>query len=126
MMPSKNDGEFNTHEKQSLWDICVETQPTKSPDTNVLDFSFFRALLAVELLGEVWPCLVLLKARRWMIVICQSVTELLYARFVPAGMWVKRTTTKRIPPEKRTDFMTFRKACIVRSHRNTIVSTIQA
>jgi hypothetical protein len=28
------------HANQGVWDISLETQPAKSPDTNVLDLSF--------------------------------------------------------------------------------------
>ena len=42
----ENDQEFNLHVKQGVWNICLETQPAKSPDTNVLHLSFFRALQA--------------------------------------------------------------------------------
>ncbi len=31
-----------------MWDICLEKQPAKSPATNVLDLSFFRALQAKQ------------------------------------------------------------------------------
>ena len=41
---SEKDEEFNQAAKQGVWNICLETQPAKSPDTNVLDLSFFRAL----------------------------------------------------------------------------------
>jgi hypothetical protein len=34
--------------EQGAWNVCLETQPTKSPDTNVLDLSFFRALQAKQ------------------------------------------------------------------------------
>ena len=30
------------------WEIRLETQPPKSPDTNVLDLSFFRALQSAQ------------------------------------------------------------------------------
>ena len=43
-----NNVEFNQAAKQGVWNICLETQPAKSPDTNVLDFSFFRALQAKQ------------------------------------------------------------------------------
>jgi hypothetical protein len=39
-----NDAEFNRHARQGQWEIRLETQPPKSPDTNVLDLSFFRTL----------------------------------------------------------------------------------
>ena len=40
---------INLHAKQAVWNICLETQqPAKSPDTNVLDLSFFRALQAKQ------------------------------------------------------------------------------
>ena len=38
----ENDQNFNLHAKQGLWKICLETQPVKSPDTNVLDLSFLE------------------------------------------------------------------------------------
>ena len=44
----ENDQEFNLHAKQGVWNICLETQSAKSPDTNVLDLSFFRALQAKQ------------------------------------------------------------------------------
>jgi hypothetical protein len=31
------------HAKQGVWNICLETEHAKSPDTNVLDLSLFRA-----------------------------------------------------------------------------------
>ncbi len=34
---ARNDVEFNQAAKQGVWNICVETQPAKSSDTNVLD-----------------------------------------------------------------------------------------
>jgi hypothetical protein len=37
----ENDQEFNLHAKHGVWNICFETQPTMSPDTKVLDMSFF-------------------------------------------------------------------------------------
>ena len=45
---AENDQEFNLHAKQGVWNICLEPQPAKSPDTNVLDLSFFRALQAKQ------------------------------------------------------------------------------
>ena len=33
----ENDVEFNEAAKQGVWNICLETQSAKSPDTNVLD-----------------------------------------------------------------------------------------
>ena len=47
MIPS-DDEEFYAHARQGRWDICLETQPAKSPDTNVLDLSFFRALQSLQ------------------------------------------------------------------------------
>ena len=44
----ENDQEFNLHAKHGVWNLCLETQPAKSPDTNVLDLSFFRALQAKQ------------------------------------------------------------------------------
>ena len=38
----KNDQEFNLHTKQGVWNICLETQLAKSPDTNVSDLSFLE------------------------------------------------------------------------------------
>jgi hypothetical protein len=43
-----NDAEFNLHARQGRWEIRLETQPPKSPDTNVLDLSFFRALQSAQ------------------------------------------------------------------------------
>ncbi len=43
-----NDVQFNQAAKQGVWNICLEKQPAKSPDTNVLDLSFFRALQAKQ------------------------------------------------------------------------------
>jgi hypothetical protein len=43
-----NDAEFNLHARQGQWEIRLETQPPKSPDTNVLDLSFFRALQSAQ------------------------------------------------------------------------------
>jgi hypothetical protein len=43
-----NDVEFNQAAKQGVWNICLETQPAKSPDMNVLDLLFFRALQAKQ------------------------------------------------------------------------------
>ena len=45
---AENDQEFNLHAKQGVWNICLETQSAKSPDSNVLDLSFFRALQAKQ------------------------------------------------------------------------------
>ena len=46
---AENDQEFNLYAKQGVWNICLETQqPAKSPDSNVLDLSFFRALQAKQ------------------------------------------------------------------------------
>jgi hypothetical protein len=42
------DQEFNEHARQGVWNIRLETQAAKSPDTNVLDLSFFRALQALQ------------------------------------------------------------------------------
>jgi hypothetical protein len=39
-----NDVEFREHARNPLWEISILTQPAKSPDLNVLDLSFFRAL----------------------------------------------------------------------------------
>ena len=44
----ENDVEFNQAAKQGVWNICIDTQPAKSPDTNMLGFSFFRALQAKQ------------------------------------------------------------------------------
>ena len=44
----ENDQEFNLHAKQGVWNICLETQPVQSPDMNILDRSFFRALQAKQ------------------------------------------------------------------------------
>ncbi len=44
----KNDAEFNLHARQGRWEIRLESQPPKSPDTNVLDLSFFRALQSAQ------------------------------------------------------------------------------
>jgi hypothetical protein len=43
-----NDVQFDQAAKQGVWDICLEKQPAKSPNTNVLDLSFFRALQAKQ------------------------------------------------------------------------------
>ena len=40
----RNDPEVLIHARQGVWNISLETQPAKSPDTNVLDLTFFRAL----------------------------------------------------------------------------------
>ena len=47
---AENDQEHNLHaSKQGMWNICfLETQPAKSPETNVLDLSFFQALQAKQ------------------------------------------------------------------------------
>ena len=42
------DPEFRYHATQGQWNISLETQPAKSPDTNVLDLSFFRALQSAQ------------------------------------------------------------------------------
>ena len=39
-----NDAAFEAVARTGLWNISLETQPAKSPDLNVLDLSFFRAL----------------------------------------------------------------------------------
>ena len=39
---AENDQEFNWHAKKGVWNICLETQPAKSPDTDVLDLLFFE------------------------------------------------------------------------------------
>ncbi len=39
-----NDAAFDAVARTGLWNISLETQPAKSPDLNVLDLSFFRAL----------------------------------------------------------------------------------
>jgi hypothetical protein len=43
-----NDVEFHQAARQGVWHISLEKQPAKSPDTNVLDLSFFRALQAKQ------------------------------------------------------------------------------
>jgi hypothetical protein len=43
-----NDVQFDQAAKQGVGNICLEKQPAKSPDTNVLDLSFFRALQAKQ------------------------------------------------------------------------------
>ncbi len=43
-----NDAEFNLHARQVQWEIWLETQPLKSPDTNLFDLSFFRALQSAQ------------------------------------------------------------------------------
>ena len=43
---AENDQEFYLHAKQGVWNICLEIQPTKSTDTNVLDLLLFRVLQA--------------------------------------------------------------------------------
>lgn len=45
---TNNDEEFGRAARQGVWNILLETQPAKSPDTNVLDLSFFRALQAKQ------------------------------------------------------------------------------
>jgi hypothetical protein len=39
-----DDIEFGLQARAGNWNIRIKTQPAKSPDTNVLDLSFFRAL----------------------------------------------------------------------------------
>ncbi len=43
-----NDAELNLHARQGQWGIRLETQPPKSPDTNVLELSFFCALQSAQ------------------------------------------------------------------------------
>ena len=43
-----NDAEFLAAATTGLWNISLELQPPKSPDVNVLDLSFFRALQAAQ------------------------------------------------------------------------------
>jgi len=43
-----DDPEFRLHAEAGLWRIRLLTQPPKSPDLNVLDLSFFRALQAAQ------------------------------------------------------------------------------
>ncbi len=43
-----NDLEFRQGAQQGLWNIRLLTQPAKSPDLNVLDLSFFRALQSAQ------------------------------------------------------------------------------
>jgi hypothetical protein len=43
-----NDAELSLHARQGQWGIRLETQPPKSPDTNVLELSFFRALQSAQ------------------------------------------------------------------------------
>ena len=45
-----HDPEFRYHHATQglLWNISLETQPAKSPDTHVLDLSFFRALQSAQ------------------------------------------------------------------------------
>lgn len=43
-----DDEEFGVHARAGNWNIRLETQPAKSPDTNVLDLSFFRALQSLQ------------------------------------------------------------------------------
>ena len=43
-----DDIEFGVHACAGNWNIRIETQPTKSPDSNVLDLSFFRALQSLQ------------------------------------------------------------------------------
>jgi hypothetical protein len=42
------DVQFGQAAKQGVWSICLEKQPAKSPDTDTLDLSFFRALQAKQ------------------------------------------------------------------------------
>ena len=44
----ENDAEFVAAATAGLWNISLELQPPKSPDINVLDLSFFRALQAAQ------------------------------------------------------------------------------
>jgi hypothetical protein len=43
-----DDVEFGLQARAGNWNIRLETQPAKSPDTNVLDLSFFRALQSLQ------------------------------------------------------------------------------
>ncbi len=43
-----NDVKFDQPAKQGVWNICLEKQPAKSPDTSVLDLSFCRAFRAKQ------------------------------------------------------------------------------
>ena len=43
-----NDAKFNLHARQGHWDIQLETQPPKSPDTNMLDLLFLYALQSAQ------------------------------------------------------------------------------
>ncbi|KAI2507526.1 hypothetical protein MHU86_6914 [Fragilaria crotonensis] len=45
---AENDAEFVAAARTGLWNIKLELQPPKSPDVNVLDLSFFRALQAAQ------------------------------------------------------------------------------
>ena len=45
---SDDDFEFKRHAQTGLWNIKLLTQPAKSPDLNVLDLSFFRALQSAQ------------------------------------------------------------------------------
>jgi hypothetical protein len=45
---SDDDFEFKSHAQTGLWNIKLLTQPAKSPDLNVLDLSFFRALQSAQ------------------------------------------------------------------------------
>ena len=42
------DREFREHARQGVWNIQLVTQSAKSPDVNVLDLSFFRALQSAQ------------------------------------------------------------------------------
>jgi len=44
----KDDAQFNLHVRQGQWEFQLETQAPKSPDTNVLDLSFFCALQSAQ------------------------------------------------------------------------------
>jgi hypothetical protein len=43
-----DDAEFVAAATTGLWNISLKLQPPKSPDINVLDLSFFRALQAAQ------------------------------------------------------------------------------
>ncbi len=43
-----NDVQLDQAPKQGARNICLEKQPAKSPDTNVMDLLFFRALEAKQ------------------------------------------------------------------------------
>ena len=45
---SDDDFEFKSHAQTGLWNIKLLTQLAKSPDLNVLDLSFFRALQSAQ------------------------------------------------------------------------------